>query len=399
MSKITEQKLHEKVMALRERMAAYEEQGDGSMTPNPRALFPDASPTSKQRHADPTNTQGYNVKPAPVTPEPPPTAPPVTPEKPVQQQQQPVTQNAQTQGTQPQGTQQPEGWWDRVKGAADYLVHNPAQVIGGVAADVMNTGDNLAKGYNASRQPDTSNGAPKVSAKSNTTGGAPAGWPQGDAAIRAFQQANGLKVDGMIGANTMAALQKQGVQPPAGFKPVANKQGGAAAGSAPQAGQVLPNGSVSSGDAERDERLAQFGQVAQMSPDQQHMFNMGSAAQDAKAAGHPMDPASVARAAQPYGKTPATQPAPATATQAAPAANAQKSAYDSSALGQMQRSLQQQEAGQSVQTAPPTTKAPVGGQMQSTGDPVKDSELANQGNTIVYKEDLALARIIQLARG
>jgi len=347
MSKITEQKLHEKVMALRERIAAYEQvQGDMS----------------------PINAQ------------------------------QPVTQN-----TQVQGKQQPEGWWDRVKGAADYLVHNPAQVIGGVAADVMNTGDNLAKGYNASRQPDTSTGAPKVSAKSNTTGGktggAPAGWPQGDAAIRAFQQANGLKVDGMIGANTMAALQKQGVQAPAGFKPVASKQGGAAAGSAPQAGQVLPNGSVSSGDAERDERLAQFGQVAQMSPDQQHMVNMGSAAQDAKAAGHPMDPASVARAAQPYGKTPATQPAPAAPTQAAPAASAQQSAYDSSALGQMQRSLRQQEAGQSVQTAPPTTTAPVGGQMQSTGDPVKDSELAKQGNTIVYKEDLALARIIQLARG
>lgn len=49
-------------------------------------------------------------------------------------------------------------------------------------------------------------------------------WPTTDAEIRAFQKANGLKVDGMIGGKTMAALQKAGAQPPAGFKPVGNKQ-------------------------------------------------------------------------------------------------------------------------------------------------------------------------------
>lgn len=48
-------------------------------------------------------------------------------------------------------------------------------------------------------------------------------WPTSDAEIRAFQQANGLKVDGMIGGKTMAALQKSGATPPAGFKPVGPK--------------------------------------------------------------------------------------------------------------------------------------------------------------------------------
>ena len=367
MSKITEQKLHEKVMALRERMAVYEAPGDGSMTPNPRALFPDASPTSKQRHADPANTQGYNVKPAPVTPEPPPTAPPVTPEKPVQQQQQqqqPVTQNKQTQDTQPQGTQQPEGWWDRVKGAADYLVHNPAQVIGGVAADVMNTGDNLAKGYNASRQPDTSTGAPKVSAKSNTTGGktggAPAGWPQGDAAIRAFQQANGLKVDGMIGANTMAALQKQGVQPPAGFKPVASKHGGAApaAGAAPQAGQVMPNGSVSSGDPALDARLSQ----------NQAYYNLS-----------PADQAAISQAqGQQALKTAAAEKAKA-ATQAAVT------------TGDPLSRQVAQAANNTLPATPPSSASTAQGPLGVNFQGMRES--------VTFGEDPALARIIQLARG
>jgi len=50
-----------------------------------------------------------------------------------------------------------------------------------------------------------------------------ASWPTTAAEIKAFQKANGLKVDGVIGKNTMAALQKAGVTPPEGFKPVATK--------------------------------------------------------------------------------------------------------------------------------------------------------------------------------
>jgi hypothetical protein len=242
-------------------------------------------------------------------------------------------------------------------GAADHF-------IGSTAADIMNTGDNIAKAYHDTRNQPTAGTQGQQKVGANQGGGA---FPKTPDEIKAFQNANGLAPDGKIGVNTMAKLKEKGVAIPQGFQPVANRQHPAApagtaakpvagskpvAGAAPVAGQVMPNGSVSSGDADRDERLAQFGQVAQMTPDQQHSFYMGTAAQDAKSAGHPMDPASVARAAQPYGTTP----------------------------------------------APATNKAPVGGQMQSTGDPVKDSELSKQGNTIVYKEDQDLARIVQLAR-
>ena len=210
---------------------------------------------------------------------------------------------------------------------------------------------------------------------------APAGtkFPSTPAEIKAFQQAHGLKVDGLIGPNTLTALAKAGIQPPAGFKMAGAKQHpaphpaqqGAAAKPAQQGAAAKPaqqgaapgtvgyvdpkTGAVSSGDAERDERIAQAGQVAQMTPAQQHMFNQGAADQDEAVAGT-------------Y----------------APFRQGTKADLD-----QFTKAF----AGQ---TAP--AKAPVGGQMQSTGDPVKDSELANQGNTIVYKEDQDLARIVQLAR-
>lgn len=48
-------------------------------------------------------------------------------------------------------------------------------------------------------------------------------WPADKNAIIAFQKANGLTADGMIGPKTMQALQKSGATPPAGFKPVGAK--------------------------------------------------------------------------------------------------------------------------------------------------------------------------------
>ncbi len=48
-------------------------------------------------------------------------------------------------------------------------------------------------------------------------------WPTTDAEIRAFQKANNLKVDGLIGSKTMAALNKAGVKAPPDFKPVGSK--------------------------------------------------------------------------------------------------------------------------------------------------------------------------------
>lgn len=76
-----------------------------------------------------------------------------------------------------------------------------------------------------------------VSKPALSTGGKK--WPTTDAEIRAFQQANPpLKVDGLIGQQTLARLQQSGYVPPAGFKPVANKA--ATPGAAPQ-GAPMPS--------------------------------------------------------------------------------------------------------------------------------------------------------------
>jgi peptidoglycan hydrolase-like protein with peptidoglycan-binding domain len=48
-------------------------------------------------------------------------------------------------------------------------------------------------------------------------------WPTTPAEIKAFQTANKLTPDGLIGQKTMAALQAAGATAPAGFKPVGNK--------------------------------------------------------------------------------------------------------------------------------------------------------------------------------
>lgn len=49
-------------------------------------------------------------------------------------------------------------------------------------------------------------------------------WPTTKAEIIAFQKANGLKADGLIGQKTMAALNKAGAKAPPGFKPVPNRK-------------------------------------------------------------------------------------------------------------------------------------------------------------------------------
>jgi peptidoglycan hydrolase-like protein with peptidoglycan-binding domain len=67
-------------------------------------------------------------------------------------------------------------------------------------------------------------------------------------AIKAFQRANGLKDDGLIGPNTLQALVKQGVQPPAGFKPATAKQPAAKSVAKPVAKQVQNQMSVSQAD-------------------------------------------------------------------------------------------------------------------------------------------------------
>lgn len=350
MKKITENALLYRVNQLKEKMAMIEATGDGSMTPNPRALFPDQSPTATQRHADPNNAQGYNVKPyqQPATP---PAGNTTTP--PAGNTTTPPATQTQAQTTTPAA---PEGHWydpavNFAKGVGDdlsYAADHAAELgqgVGQTAANMAKSAGN-ALGVAGNFLGGAINGATGGTQGQQKVGGTQGGgaFPKTPAETIAFQKANGLTPDGKIGVNTMAKLKEKGIAIPQGFQPVANRQHPAAqagtaakpvAGAAPVAGQVMPNGSVSSGDAERDERLAQANQVMNMTPAQRHQFDMAAGQKDYAAA----------------------HPAP-----AAPAAN----------------------------------KAPVGGQMQSTGDPVKDAELAKQGNAVVYKEDQDLARIVQL---
>jgi hypothetical protein len=75
-------------------------------------------------------------------------------------------------------------------------------------------------------------------------------WPTTKAEIIAFQTANKLKPDGMIGAKTMAALQKSGATPPAGFTPVGNKAPAAKPPKAPVDQAAVPaSANASSGYA------------------------------------------------------------------------------------------------------------------------------------------------------
>ncbi len=82
-------------------------------------------------------------------------------------------------------------------------------------------------GYDAMGNPTSSmpSASPTNVAAAAPKGGAAgqAKWPTTDAEIKAFQTANKLKADGLIGAKTMAALQKSGATPPPGFKPVGPK--------------------------------------------------------------------------------------------------------------------------------------------------------------------------------
>lgn len=71
--------------------------------------------------------------------------------------------------------------------------------------------------YNAAKDSQAANVPAAQSTKPATA------WPTDKNAIIAFQKANGLTPDGMIGAKTMGALQAAGAQPPAGFKPVGSK--------------------------------------------------------------------------------------------------------------------------------------------------------------------------------
>ena len=107
-------------------------------------------------------------------------------------------------------------------GTAAGVVAAPARAVWDAAKGVWNhageIGQGIAQGWNKT-DPATMLGLNKPGA----TQGAKPKWPTTPAEIQAFQKANGLKADGLIGQNTMAALQKAGVPAPQGFKPVGAK--------------------------------------------------------------------------------------------------------------------------------------------------------------------------------
>lgn len=91
-------------------------------------------------------------------------------------------------------------------------VGGAANAVGGAANAVGNAASDVATGFNSAQQP---------GAAAQT---APSKWPTTPQAIVAFQQANGLKADGIIGQQTIQALSKQGISPPTGFQMAGAKQ-------------------------------------------------------------------------------------------------------------------------------------------------------------------------------
>jgi len=89
---------------------------------------------------------------------------------------------------------------------------------------------------------------------------APTGaWPADVNAIKAFQKANGLTADGLIGRKTYTALTQQGLKPPVGFgiatdkapaKPAQSTKPAAPTAPAAPAAPAAPTGTTAQGDDE-----------------------------------------------------------------------------------------------------------------------------------------------------
>ena len=275
-----------------------------------------------------------------------------------------------------------QGAQDFGKGASNaWQYYDPANLVGTPPPNLTLTADELANNKKI---------ADKVAAdkKTATLPNAQNKWPTTHDEIVAFQNANKLNPDGKIGNKTMAALQAKGIQPPAGFKPVADKQhpaaaqhptqqqGGTAAkpaapaqqGAAPVAGQVMPNGTVSSGDPARDERLNQANQVMNMTTDQRHQFDMVAGQADYNAA----HPTQTAQAQTSVTQTPPPATTPANATD------------PNSALGkQISNAIPN-----SAPSSAPNAQGPLGMKFQS--DQIKES--------VTFSQEDSLARILQLAK-
>lgn len=309
MKKITENALLFRVNQLKEKMAMYEDVGDGSMTP------PGGLP--QQRHSTQTpGDPGYKVKPY---------------QAPTQQQTTlPNTQNS-SPVTNTQGTQANQ--------AINNMLATPA---------------------------------------SNTQTTPPAGkWPTTDAEIRAFQKANKLNPDGLIGHKTMAALQAKGIQPPAGFKPVADKHHPAAAqhhagGAAKPAAQGQP-AAASPEDAARDARMQQNQAFYNLSPEDQAAINQAHGQQSLHTAA---------------------------------SNNANAATQTAMTQGDTLSKAAAQAANAALPATPPssasTAQGPLGINFQSQQLPQKPEGVTVYNESpeyVSFGQEDSLARIIQLARG
>ena len=160
--------------------------------------------------------------------------------------------------------------------AEDEVVMNTT----GVYNAVTGAASDVASGFNAAQTPSTGVAAQPASK-----------WPTTPQEITAFQKANGLKADGLIGPNTMQALAKQGIQPPAGFQMAGPKK------AAPAKPAKPTDPMAQSPEEAEDERIAQNQAFYNMSPEQQAMYNKGVAQQGQKPAAAPAN-----------AQTPATAP-------------------------------------------------------------------------------------------
>lgn len=195
----------------------------------------------------------------------------------VQAAQQPAPAAPQSAAPAPASTDRDWSWENAGKAIGNVWqgVKNTANAVTGAASDI-------ATGFNSAQTPATS--AAKPTAPTNK-------WPTTPQEITAFQKANGLKADGLIGPNTMQALAKQGIQPPAGFQMAGPKK------AAPAKPAKPTDPMAQSPEEAEDERIAQNQAFYNMSPEQQAMYNKGVAQQGQKPAAAPAN-----------AQTPATAP-------------------------------------------------------------------------------------------
>ena len=208
-------------------------------------------------------------------------------------QQAPAAQQQAAPAAQQQAPAAPDQSWAQKVGSS----------IRHAAQGVVNTGKDFAAGLTGDT-PDHWEDTPasqqsakpaQPAAQQQAQSGASA-WPTTPQAIVAFQKSHGLKPDGLIGPNTMTALARDGIQPPAGFKMASAKKPAAAPAKKP----ATPTDVMSQSPEEaEDERIAQNQAFYNMTPQQQAAYNAGIVQQDANKAAAAKKAQDEQQAAQP----------------------------------------------------------------------------------------------------